>query len=331
MEASFAKEAAGRTRGARGEVAAPTARALARSIGNTPLLPLPSTVPSVRLLGKAEWLNPGGSVKDRAAWAIVRDGLKLGALPDRRLLDASSGNTGIAYAMLGAAAGFGVTICLPANASRERFLTLQAYGAEAVVTDPLEGTDGAIEEARRLAAAEPDRYWYADQYGNPANWRAHYEGTGPEIWRQTGGRLTHFVAGLGTTGTLVGAGRRLRELSGGADGGVERTEVQVVAVEPAESLHGIEGLKHLETAAVPAIFDATVPHRRLSVDTERAYREGARLAREAGLFVGASSGAAVAAARRVAAELAAEGREATVVVMLPDGGSRYLSDAWWTR
>ncbi len=297
-----------------------TARALVRRIGRTPLLPLPSPAPGVRLFGKAEWLNPGGSVKDRAAWGMVREALARGLLPGRRLLDASSGNTGIAFAMLGAAVGFGVTILLPRNASRERFRTLEAYGAEVIATDPLEGTDGAIREAREMATAEPERFWHADQYANPANSRAHYEGTGPEIWRQTEGAVTHFVAGLGTTGTLVGAGRYLREAS---------KAVRVVGVEPAEPMHGIEGLKHLETAAVPAIFDPAVAHRRMRVGTEEARREAARLAREAGLFVGASSGAAVAAARRLARELAAEARGATVVTILPDGGSRYLSEAWW--
>lgn len=299
----------------------PTARALVRRIGRTPLLPLPSPAPGVRLLGKAEWWNPGGSVKDRAAWSMVREALVPGLLPGRRLLDASSGNTGIAYAMLGAAIGFGVTILLPSNASRERFRTLAAYGAEVIATDPLEGTDGSIRRAREMAAADPGRFWYADQYANPANWRAHYEGTGPEIWRQTGGTVTHFVVGLGTTGTLVGAGRYLREAS-------ER--VEVVGVEPAEAMHGIEGLKHLETAAVPAIFDPAVAHRRVRVETEDAHRVSGRLAREAGLFVGASAGAAVGAARRLARELATEGREATVVVILPDGGTRYLSEAWWS-
>lgn len=298
-----------------------TARALVRRIGRTPLLPLPSPAPRVRILGKAEWWNPGGSVKDRPAWSMVREALTRGILPDRRLLDASSGNTGIAYAMLGAAIGFGVTILLPRNASRERFRTLEAYGAELIATDPLEGTDGAIRRARELAAADPGRFWYADQYANPANWRAHYEGTGPEIWRQTGGALTHLVAGLGTTGTLVGIGRYLREVS---------DEVQVIGVEPAEPMHGIEGLKHLETAAVPAIFDPGVAHRCLGVDTEEAHREAGRLARETGLFVGASSGAAVVAARRLARELSTEGREATVVAILPDGGTRYLSEAWWS-
>lgn len=301
--------------GARAGPLASAARALVERIGDTPLLPLPSPSPTVRVLGKAEWMNPGGSVKDRAAWWIVRGGLERGHLPTRRLLDASSGNTAIAYAMLGAAAGFGVTLCLPANASRERFRTLEAYGAELVVTDPLEGTDGAIERARELEAAEPERFWYADQYGNDDNWRAHYEGTALELWRQTAGGITHFVAGLGTTGTLVGSGRRLRELDPG---------IRIVGVEPAEALHGLEGLKHLTTARVPPIWDPDVADERLAVETEDGRRHATRLAREAGLFVGPSAGAAYAGALRVAARL----QHGVVATVLPDGGDRYLSEPW---
>lgn len=304
----------GRATGLRGR--ATGLRALVHRIGNTPLLPLPSPRAGVRILGKAEWWNPGGSVKDRAAWAIVRAGLDAGHLPERRLVDASSGNTGIAYAMLGAAAGFGVTICLPESASIERRATMEAYGAELVVTDPLEGSDGAIAAARALFGESPERFWYPDQYGHDANWRAHYEGTAREIWRQTRGRVTHFVAGLGTTGTLVGAGRRLRELSPG---------IRVISVEPAEPLHGIEGLKHLPTAEVPGIYDPEVAHQRTFVATEEAREHATWLARNAGLFVGVSSGAAYAATRRIAESL--EG--ATIVTILPDGGDRYLTQAWW--
>ena len=296
----------------------PSARALVAAIGETPLVPLPSPRPGVQILGKTEWLNPGGSVKDRAAWSIVRAGLWSGDLEGRALLDASSGNTAIAYAMLGAAIGFKVSLCVPRNASPERLQTLSAYGARPILTDPLEGTDGAILEARRLAEEEPERYWYADQYGNPANWRAHYEGTALEVWRQTGGGMTHFVAGLGTTGTLVGVGRRLRELS---------AKVRIVGVEPAEALHGIEGLKNLDAALRPAIFDADVPHERLRVTTEEALLWSRRLAREHGLFVGASSGAAYAACLQVAERL----ETGVVVTVLPDGGARYLSEEWWTR
>lgn len=294
-----------------------TARALVDRIGETPLLPLPSPADGVGIVGKAEWLNPGGSVKDRAALGIVGAARSEGILPGRTLLDASSGNTAIAYAMLGAAMGFEVAICLPANASTERKRTLEAYGAETVLTDPVEGMDGARARARELAGARPDRYWYADQYANPENWRAHYRGTGPEIWRQTAGRITHLVAGLGTTGTLTGAGRRLRELDPG---------VRLVAVEPDQPFHGLEGLKHLPSSNVPEIYDASLVDRRIGVGTEEGYRWATRLARGSGLFVGPSSGAAYAAARRVAAEL----ERGTVAVVLPDGGSRYLAEAWWT-
>lgn len=302
------------TRG-RGRTAAGLS-ALVRRIGRTPLLPLPSPRPGVRILGKAEWMNPGGSVKDRAAWGIVRAGLETGRLAGRRLLDASSGNTGIAYAMLGAAAGFEVTICLPESSSVARRAILDAYGAELVLTDPLEGSDGAIAAAHALAREAPERFWYPDQYGHEANWRAHYQGTAREIWRQTRGRVTHFVAGLGTTGTLVGAGRRLRELS---------PSIRVIGVEPAEPLHGIEGLKHLPTARVPGIYDPTVADEILFVATEEARERATWLARNAGLFVGVSAGAAYAATRRIAAAL----EEGTIVTILPDGGDRYVTGAWW--
>lgn len=282
-------------------------------VGNTPLIPLApfprSNGPTFFL--KAEWLNPGGSVKDRAALGILRDGVARGELPGKRLLDASSGNTAVAYAMLGAAAGIGVTVCVPANASFERRALLEAYGAEVVFTDPLDGTDGAIREARRLAAAEPARYWYGDQYSHEANPRAHYLTTGEEIWRQSAGRITHLVAGLGTTGTLMGAGRRLRE---------RHPAVRLVAVQPDGPFHGIEGLKHLETAMVPAVYDAGVPDRHEFVATEEAEATVRLLARGAGLFVGWSTGAAVVAARRIVEP------DAYVVVVAPDGGQRYLSE-----
>lgn len=307
------------------------ARELVARIGDTPLLTLPSPVAGVRILGKAEWFNPGGSVKDRTAWAIVASGYREGKLPDRRLLDASSGNTAIAYAMLAAAAGFRVTLCVPENASPERIRTLRAYGAELMLTDPLEGSDGAIQRARELARDHPDEYWYADQYGNPENPGAHYRTTAPEIWRGTGGRITHLVAGLGTTGTVVGAGQRLHEL---------RPGLRVVGVEPDGPFHGIEGLKHLESARVPDVFDPGVPDERLAVETERAQEEARRLARESGLFVGVSSGAAYAAARELARRIVdvpdsspdreeRAGPEATLVVLLADAGSRYLSERWW--
>jgi cysteine synthase B len=293
-------------------------RGIADLIGGTPLLPLPfaGLAPTVRVLAKAEWLNPGGSVKDRAARAIVLDAERQGQLPAKRLLDASSGNTAIAYAMLGAARGFGVTICLPANASAERKTLLRAYGAEVLETDPLEGSDGAIRQARRLAAEAPRRYYYADQYGNPANARAHYETTGPEIWNDTAGEVTHLLAGLGTTGTLMGTGRYLRERDPG---------IELIAVEPDDGFHGIEGLKHLPTSIVPGIYDASLPDRTLRIRTEDAYDMTRQLAHDFGLLVGLSSGAAAVAARRVASELAA----ACLVVIFPDGADRYLSLGLW--
>lgn len=287
---------------------------LADLIGGTPLLPvrLPGLPEAAELWAKAEWLNPGGSVKDRPAKWIVRAAERAGSLPGKRLLDASSGNTAIAYAMLGAARGFGVTICLPANASRERKATLALYGAEVIETDPLEGTDGAIREARRRYEARPDLYYYADQYNNPMNARAHYESTGPEIWEETEGRVTHFVAGLGTTGTFAGTGRYLRE---------RRPEIALIAVEPDSGFHGIEGLKHLPTAIVPGIYDPALVTRTERVRTEDAYAMARRLARECGLLVGPSSGAAAVAAARVAGEA----KRACVVTVFPDGGDRYLS------
>jgi cysteine synthase B len=292
-------------------------------VGNTPLVPLETFAvlrrPSPSLFLKAEWLNPGGSVKDRAALFILRDGLARGELPGKRLLDASSGNTAIAYAMLGAPAGVGVTVCVPANASAERKALLQTYGAEAIFTDPLEGTDGAIRTARELAAARPDLYWYADQYSHPANPRAHYETTAAEIWRQTEDRITHFVAGLGTTGTLVGAGRRLKELN---------PAVQLIAVQPDGPFHGLEGLKHLATAIMPGIYDPRLPDRTEFVSTEEAEGAVRRLAREAGLLVGWSTGAAVAAAERIFTTpyRSEPPSPATVVVIGPDSGIRYLSE-----
>jgi cysteine synthase B len=287
-------------------------------VGNTPLIPIRlSDGPIVRL--KAEWLNPGGSVKDRAALFILRDGIARGELPAKRLLDASSGNTAIAYAMLGAAAGIGVTMCVPANASVERKALLEAYGADVIFTDPLDGSDGAIRRARQLAAAHPERYWYADQYGHPANPRAHYLTTAEEIWRQTDGRVTHLVAGLGTTGTLMGTGRRLRE---------RNERVELIAVQPDGPFHGLEGLKHLASAIVPGIYDPVLPNRTEFVKTEEAEDAVRRLARDAGLFVGWSTGAAIVAAERVVTALHRPPPPSTavVVVIAPDAGTRYLSE-----
>ncbi len=297
------------------------ADSLLEAIGNTPLLPLSGRIgswpPGVEIYLKAEWFNPGGSVKDRPVRQIILDAERDGRLTsERTILDSSSGNAGIAYAMIGAASGYRVHLVVPANISAERRDILQAYGAEVEYSDALEGSDGAILVARRHALDAPERYFYADQYNNPSNPRAHYETTGPEIFAQTGGRVTHFVAGLGTSGTLVGAGRRLREL---------RPPVQIVAVEPDGAVHGLEGLKHMATAIVPGIYDASVHHRKISMRTDVAYETTRRLAREAGLLVGPSSGAAVAAALEVAGDL----RTGVIVVLCPDGGDRYLSTAVW--
>ncbi|MDE3155089.1 MAG: cysteine synthase family protein [Acidobacteriota bacterium] len=302
---------------------ASAAESLLELIGNTPLLrlrPFEQGLGAVEIYAKAEWKNPGGSVKDRAAWRMIRDAEADGRLVPggRTVLDATSGNTGIAYAMIGAARGYAVRLCLPANASPERQRILRAYGADIVLTSPLEGTDGAIREARRLYAADPDRYFYPDQYNNDSNWRAHYDTTGPEIIRQTGGRVTHFVAGLGTGGTFTGVGRRLRDWN---------PRIQLVSFQPDSPFHGLEGLKHMETAIVPGIYDPALADRDLGVGTEEAYRLVRRLAREAGLLVGISSGAALAASLQVAREL--HGRPAVIVTVFPDGAEKYLTDRLW--
>jgi cysteine synthase B len=288
--------------------------ALWQAVGNTPLLPVALPGGAGRFWLKAEWLNPGGSVKDRTARAILRDALRRGELPRRRLLDASSGNTGIAYAMLGAAAGIGVTICLPANASPERRALLERYGAEVVATDRLEGTEGAVRRARELAAADPARWFYADQYGNPANPQAHRETTGPELWAQTGGRITHFVAAMGTTGTMMGTGGYLKE---------RNPAVRLVGVQPDSPYHGLEGLKHLATTTEPpALYDPSVPDVIAEIPTETADRSARWLARSSGLLVGWSAGAAVAAA----IDIVRREPEAHVVVVGCDTGARYLSE-----
>src|SRR5437867_10672842 len=264
-------------------------------IGRTPLIRLrcfERETPGVELYAKAEWQNPGGSVKDRAAARMILDGETSGALtPGLTILDATSGNTGIAYAMIGAARGYKVKLCVPQNASPERKLILRAFGAELVLTDPLEGTDGAIREARRLQASDPERYFYADQYNNDANWRAHYDTTAPEIIEQTSGSLTHFVAGLGTSGTFVGTARRLRKFN---------PAIKLISFQPATAFHGLEGLKHMESAIVPGIYDATIADQDLRVESEDAFDMVRRLAREEGVMAGISSGAALAAVLRVA-------------------------------
>ena len=294
--------------------------AILKRVGNTPLLRLRrvcADLPETEILGKAEWLNPAGSVKDRAAAKIVEEAYGNGDLGHgQRLLDATSGNTGISYAMLGAACGFGVTLCMPANVSIERKRILSAYGAQVIYTDPGEGSDGAIARARELAAAEPERYFYADQYSNDANWHAHYCATANEIWRQTRGQLTHFVAMLGTTGTFVGTTRRLRELN---------PDIQCISLQPDSPFHGIEGAKHMPTALVPEIYDPTLADMNLEIGTEEAHAMVKRLAREEGLLVGISAGAAVVGARKIGAD----NPGAVIVCVLPDGAEKYLSERFW--
>lgn len=299
------------------------------AIGNTPLLHLRNLAAQaglpehVELWLKAEWTNPGGSIKDRPALAILRAAVSDGRLgPGVTLLDSTSGNTGIAYALLGAALGIPVELIVPGSASIERQQILKAYGATVTLSDPYDGSNGAIREARERAANGGDRYFYADQYRNPANPAAHFTGTGPEIWAQTGGRVTHLVAGLGTTGTLMGIGRYLKARKPG---------VHLAAVQPAESFHGIEGLKHLPTAIVPDIYDAAVPDRHLGVDTDAAFDLTRTLARTEGLFAGGSTGAALAAAITLGHDLAADdpAKPAIIVVIAPDGGGRYLSTGLW--
>ncbi|HKW00457.1 MAG TPA: pyridoxal-phosphate dependent enzyme [Vicinamibacterales bacterium] len=293
---------------------------VASLVGGTPLVRLTDFEPhaGVEIYAKLEAQNPGGSVKDRAALAMMFDGERRGLLgPDRVLLDATSGNTGIAYAMLAASRGYRVRLCVPANVTRERIGLLRTYGADLVLTDPMEGSDGAIREARRIYAGDPGAYFYPDQYNNPANWRAHYQTTAPEIIDQTEGRLTHFVAGLGTSGTFVGIGRRLREW---------RESVRLISMQPDSPLHGLEGLKHMATAIVPGIYDPSLADEDLRVATEDALALTRRLARESGLLVGPSSGAALAASLDVARRIP----EGVIVTIFPDGGDRYLTDAFWT-
>jgi cysteine synthase B len=291
-------------------------------VGNTPLLRLPLVTRglpgTVEVYAKAEWTNPSGSVKDRPALSIVQQAERDGLLhPGKILLDSTSGNMGIAYAMMGTARGYKVSLVIPANASPERLAILRSHGVEVILTDPLEGTDGAIRKVREIYEADPDRYFFADQYNNPANWQAHYEGTGMEIWRDTEGRVTHFVAGLGTSGTMMGAGRRLRE---------ENPEVKLVALQPDSPFHGLEGLKHMPTAIVPGIYDSDFPDRILGIRTEEAHEMCRRMAREEGLLVGVSSGAALAAALKVARDL----DEGVLVTVFPDNGYKYLSESFWS-
>ncbi len=301
-------------------------------IGHTPLLRLDQItehLPGVQILGKAEWANPGGSVKDRAASAIVLDAERQGRLKfgqrggtGKGLLDATSGNTGIAYAMLGAALGFPVTLCMPSNVSPERKKYLAAYGAQIEWTNPGEGSDGAIRRARAMAAEDPERYFYADQYGNENNWKAHYFGTANEIWEQTEGQITHFVAGLGTSGTFMGTTRRLRELN---------PSIRCISMQPDSPFNGLEGLKHMETAIVPKIYDAHLADENIEMATETAYRMAKRLARQSGMLVGVSAAAAVATSLGVAEREAKAGREAVIVTILCDSAEKYMSERFWTE
>jgi cysteine synthase B len=303
---------------------------LLERIGNTPLLSLDrltAHLPGIQILGKVEWVNPGGSIKDRAAASIVLDAEKRGLLKfhqreagGRGLLDATSGNTGIAYAMLGSALGFPVTLCVPSNVSEERKNILAAYGAEVIWTNPADGSDGAIRKARDLAAAEPDRYLYADQYGNEQNWKAHYRGTANEIWKQTEGQVTHFVAGLGTSGTFMGTTRRLRELN---------PAIQCISMQPDSPFNGFEGLKHMATAIVPPIYDAKLADENIFMETERAYDMARELGKKDGLLVGVSAAGAVATSLQIAEREVKAGREAVIVTILCDSADKYLTERFW--
>ncbi len=305
-------------------IAPPKAHDVIGNIGNTPLLRLEKVArpyPGIEIYGKAEYFNPGGSVKDRAALNMILEGERSGKLTqDKVLIDSTSGNTGIAYAMIGAVRGYKVKLCLPQNASPERKRILKAYGAELILTDPGEGSDGAIREVRKLYATDPDRYFYPDQYGNDANWQAHFKSTGPEIIEQTEGRVTHFVALLGTSGTFVGTSRRLQQDVPG---------VQCISAQPSTGFHGIEGTKHMATAIVPRIYDPSLAARNIEIETEDAYKMVRRLAREEGILVGISAGGNIQAALQLAKELHAAGKKAVIVTILCDGADKYLSESFW--
>jgi S-sulfo-L-cysteine synthase (O-acetyl-L-serine-dependent) len=299
-------------------------RSLSR-IGNTPLLRLERItrdLPNIQLLGKAEWFNPGGSVKDRAAFSIVKEGRCSGKFSSGKiLLDSTSGNTGIAYAMIGAAEGFPVTLCMPENVSVERKRILFAYGANIIYTDAADGSDGAIRAARELYSREPEKYFYADQYSNDANWQAHYHGTANEIWQQTEGRITHFVSMMGTSGTFMGTTRRLKELNPG---------IRCISLQPDSPFHGIEGAKHMASAIVPGIYDPTLADEDIGISTEDSYAMAIRASREEGLLIGISAGAAIAGCLQVARQLPKD-HEAVFVTILPDSGDKYLSERFWTE
>ena len=291
-------------------------------IGNTPLIKLTNMTdslnPDVEVYAKAEWFNPGGSVKDRPALKMILEGIRRGLLtPDKIIMDSSSGNTAIAYAMIGAALGYRVELVTPENINIERRKTLEAFGAKIIFSDPLEGSDGAIKIAKKLKLKNPDSYFMPDQYNNPANTLSHYETTAPEIWQQTQGRITHFLAGIGTSGTLMGAGRSLKEFN---------PDIKVIGIQPAESLHGLEGLKHMATSIVPGLFDPTFPDEMIYVSTDDSYRVMKELVKKEGIFVGHSGGAAVYSTLEYAKRL----KEGVLVTIFPDGGYRYLSGGiWW--
>ena len=300
------------------------AEPLLDTVGNTPLIRLekiPAEFPGVEIFGKAEYFNPGGSVKDRAARNMVMEGERSGRLnPSRTILDSTSGNTGIAYAMIGANRGYKVKLVLPGNASEERKRILKAYGAEMILSDPAEGSDGAIRVCRKIYEEDPDRYFYPDQYNNPANWSAHFDGTGPEIIEQTAGRITHFVAAMGTSGTFIGNTKRFRK---------DLPHVKCISVQPSSGFHGLEGLKHMPTAIRPGFYDDTLADDNLWMETEDAYRMVRRLAREEGLLVGISSGCNVHAATMVARQMVARGETGIIVTILCDSAEKYLSEHFW--
>jgi cysteine synthase B len=293
-------------------------------VGNTPLIRLAKIeqpYPNVEIYAKAEYFNPGGSVKDRPALNMIRDGEQSGKLDRRKvILDATSGNTGIAYAMIGAASGYAVKLCLPSNASLERKRILKAYGAEVVFTDPGQGSDGAIRKCREIYAEDPERYFYPDQYNNPANWQAHFNGTGIEILEQTDRRITHFVAGLGTSGTFMGTSRRFRQ---------DKPEVRCISAQPASPFHGLEGMKHMPSSIVPGIYDESLADENLWIETEDAYAMVKRLARQEGILAGISAGANVVAATRIAAAAAKQGERAVIVTIFCDSADKYLSEHFW--
>ncbi|MCC6393319.1 MAG: cysteine synthase family protein [Bryobacterales bacterium] len=299
---------------------------LLSAIGNTPLIRLEriaAGLPGVEIYGKAEFLNPGGSVKDRPALNMIVDGERTGKLTrERILLDSTSGNTGIAYAMICSAKGYRVKLCLPKNASHERKKILKAFGVDIVFTDPAEGSDGAIRKCREIYETDPDIYFYPDQYSNPANWKAHFETTGPELIRQTEGRITHFVTSMGTSGTFVGTTRRLKR---------DVPAVRCVSAQPSSGFHGLEGLKHMPTAIVPAIYDKDLADDNIWLDTEDAYAMVRRLAREEGLLVGISAGGNVVAARKIGEELARNRQKGVIVTVLCDGAAKYLSEPFWEQ